>query len=95
MTSRARWQRPRKSLIRGWNIAQSGPAGPVYISLDADLQEQALTEPIAVLDPAHFSLPAPQGADPAALAKLAAALMAAERPLIVAGFAGRDPNASR
>ncbi|QJP14774.1 thiamine pyrophosphate-binding protein [Starkeya sp. ORNL1] len=82
-----------ESLIRGWNIAQSGPAGPVYISLDADLQEQALTEPIALLDPAHFSLPAPQGADPAALAKLAAALMAAERPLIVAGFAGRDPNA--
>ena len=82
-----------ESLIRGWNIAQAGPAGPVYISLDADLQEQPMTEPLAAPDPAAFSPPVPQGADPVALARLAQALMAAERPVIVAGFAGRDPRA--
>lgn len=82
-----------ESLIRAWNIARVGPAGPVYVSLDADLQEQELTEDIAVPDPASFALPTPPGADPAALARLAEALMEAERPLIVAGYAGRDPDA--
>ncbi|MFK8252306.1 thiamine pyrophosphate-binding protein [Ancylobacter terrae] len=82
-----------ESLIRGWNVAQAGPAGPVYISLDADLQEQPLLEPIEAPDPARFAPAVPQGADPAALGKLAEALMAAERPVIVAGFAGRDPRA--
>ncbi|HEY6630352.1 MAG TPA: thiamine pyrophosphate-binding protein [Rhizobiaceae bacterium] len=82
-----------ESLMRAWNIAQVGPAGPVYVSLDADLQEQELTEDVAVPDPSTFSLPTPAGADPAALAKLAKALMAAERPLIIAGYAGRDPKA--
>ncbi|SON53884.1 Glyoxylate carboligase [Hartmannibacter diazotrophicus] len=82
-----------ESLTRGWNIAQTGPAGPVYISLDADLQEQKLDEEISVPDPALFSLPTPPGADPEAIGRLAQALMNAERPVIVAGFAGRDPRA--
>ncbi|KGF71271.1 hypothetical protein LL06_00290 [Hoeflea sp. BAL378] len=82
-----------ESLTRAWNIARSGPAGPVYVSLDADLQEQLLDEPLTAPDPALFSLPTPAGADPAALMQLAEALMQAERPVIVAGFAGRDPRA--
>lgn len=82
-----------EALIRGWNIAQAGPAGPVYISLDADLQEQRMTQAVEVPDPARYAAAAPTGADPAALRKLAEALMQAQRPVIVAGFAGRDPQA--
>lgn len=82
-----------EALTRAWNIAQAGPAGPVYVSLDADLQEQLLLEDVSAFDPALYSVPTPPGADPAALDRLAGALMAAERPVIVAGFAGRDPRA--
>lgn len=81
------------SLIRAWNITQTGPAGPVYVSLDADLQEQPLLEDVAVPPRSKHSVPTPAGADPAALDRLAAKLMAAERPVIVAAFAGRDPRA--
>ena len=82
-----------ESLARGWSIAQSGPQGPVYISLDAELQESAITEPVEIVDPQTYAVPTPIGADPNSLESLAEALMAAARPMIVAGFAGRDPQA--
>ncbi|SLN57137.1 thiamine pyrophosphate-binding protein [Roseisalinus antarcticus] len=82
-----------ESLTRAWNIAQSGPEGPVYVSLDADLQEQTLDSPVSAPAPGLYSVPTPAGADPAALDQLAAALMSAKRPVVVAGFAGRDPKA--
>jgi benzoylformate decarboxylase/acetolactate synthase-1/2/3 large subunit len=82
-----------ESLIRAWNIARSSPQGPVYVSLDAELQEVRLDQSPTAVDPAKYALPAPLGADPDSIHELAKMLVDAERPLIVAGFAGRDPNA--
>jgi acetolactate synthase I/II/III large subunit len=46
-----------------------------------------------VPDPASFATPSPIGAEPAALRRLAEVLVAAERPVLVPGYVGRDPAA--
>lgn len=81
-----------ESLLRAWNIARSQPAGPTYVSLDAALQEERLAEEIPLLAANAYPMQTPVGADPDALRELATALVAAERPVIIAGFAGRDPK---
>lgn len=82
-----------ESFIRAWNIARSGPQGPVYVSLDAELQEQEITEDLELTHVSRHALPAPLGADPGSLHTLARILVDAERPVIIAGFVGRDPEA--
>src|SRR5581483_5052986 len=67
--------------------------GPVYIALDAALQEDELTEDAPLPDWSRLRPPAPIGPDPAALRRLAERLAAAERPLVVVSYAGRDPLA--
>jgi acetolactate synthase-1/2/3 large subunit len=82
-----------ESIVRGYRVATAPPQGPVYIALDAGLQEHELDDE---LDPPNFErlrTPAPIGPDPSALRELTAAFTAAERPLVIAGYAGRDPNA--
>lgn len=82
-----------ESIMRGFRVATAAPQGPVYIALDAGLQEQELDGQIDAPNFERLKRPAPIGPDPAALRRLAETLVAAERPLIVAGYAGRDPNA--
>jgi acetolactate synthase-1/2/3 large subunit len=79
------------SLHRGYRIATSQPQGPVYIALDADLQEQVVEgdRPSPVTGDAP---PTRLGPDPVALRAVAEALCRAERPVIVAGYVGRDPQ---
>src|SRR5262249_14778680 len=82
------------SLLRGYRVATSGPTGPVYVTADVELQEEALDEATAqalLPDPATFAIPSALAPDPAALARAVDLLLSAERPLIVADFAGRDP----
>lgn len=81
------------TVARGYRVAASEPAGPVYIALDAGLQEQPLDEPVAVPDYSRLKVPTAIGPDPAALTELARRLTSAERPVIVPGYAGRDPRA--
>jgi acetolactate synthase I/II/III large subunit len=79
------------SLSRAHRIATTEPTGPVYVALDADLQEQVVTEP--PLGPAAAdAVPTRLAADPEALAALAGTLVAAQRPVLVAGSVGRDPK---
>jgi acetolactate synthase-1/2/3 large subunit len=79
------------SLHRGCRIATSHPQGPVYIALDADLQEQVVEgdRPSPITGDAP---PTRLGPDPAALSAVAAELCRAVRPVIVAGYVGRDPT---
>ncbi|MFL5919434.1 MAG: thiamine pyrophosphate-binding protein [Gaiellaceae bacterium] len=82
-----------ESIMRAYRIATAPPQGPVYIALDAGLQEQQLD---VAPEPPNFErlkTPAPIGPDPRALRQLAEALASAERPVVVAGYAGRDPEA--
>ncbi len=81
------------AVARGYRIATSEPAGPVYIALDAGLQEQPLDEPIALPDWSRLKVPAAIGPDPAALRQLSQALVDAKRPVVIPGYVGRDPRA--
>jgi thiamine pyrophosphate-dependent acetolactate synthase large subunit-like protein len=82
-----------ESVMRAYRVATAPPQGPVYVALDAGLQEDELAEDVPLPAWERLKTPASIGPDPAALRELADRLLAAERPLIVAGYAGRDPNA--
>jgi thiamine pyrophosphate-dependent acetolactate synthase large subunit-like protein len=80
----------RESLLRGYWMANSAPKGPVYICLDAELQEAKLPEPLPPIAAARF-MPEVRTGVPADLVKKAAELLkSAKRPLILAGRVSRD-----
>jgi thiamine pyrophosphate-dependent acetolactate synthase large subunit-like protein len=74
-----------ESIVRAYRIATTAPQGPVYVCLDAALQEEAVSPPPAMPELARF--PAPRPVDPPAhaVAEIAAALSQAKRPLILIG----------
>ena len=51
----------REAIIRATWIANTAPLGPVYINLDAEMQEAKLAEPLAPIDAARFMPPANPG----------------------------------
>ena len=83
----------REAVLRGSWLANTAPCGPVYINLDAQMQEAKLADAVPPIDASRFtpkvaSAPAGDLVD-AALA----ALTSARRPLILAGRASRDVHA--
>ena len=82
-----------ESVMRAYRIATASPQGPVYVALDAGLQEDEVDADIALPNWERLKTPSPVGPDPRALRALADRLCAAERPLIVTSYAGRDRDA--
>lgn len=80
-------------VARARRVAMEEPRGPVYIALDAGLQEDELTGDETLPDFSRLGPPSRIAPEPEALRLLAQALLAAERPVVVAGYAGRDPAA--
>jgi thiamine pyrophosphate-dependent acetolactate synthase large subunit-like protein len=80
----------REALLRAGWIAQTAPRGPVYVNLDAELQEAPLETPLPPIDAARFMPPAPVAPAPAAIAQAASLLRAAKRPVILAGRVSRS-----
>src|SRR5215469_10707713 len=80
----------REALLRAWWLANATPQGPVYINLDAEMQEARLTEELQPIDMHRFIPPVAQGPSPALVQKAAALLAGAKRPLILAGRVSRD-----
>jgi benzoylformate decarboxylase/acetolactate synthase-1/2/3 large subunit len=79
-------------LGRAYRIAVEEPRGPVYIALDAALQEDRVETPVPLDDLPRIATPPSRLApEPAALAELARELVSARRPVMVLGYAGRDP----
>jgi len=79
----------REALLRGLWIANTAPQGPVYINLDAEMQEAKLAEPLPPIDAARY-LPSVTTAAPAdALREAAALLKSAKHVVILAGRASR------
>jgi thiamine pyrophosphate-dependent acetolactate synthase large subunit-like protein len=74
-----------ESILRAHMLATTAPQGPVYVCLDAGLQEAKLETAPAIPDPQRFLAPEP--AYPAAelIAEAAQRLHRAERPLILMG----------
>jgi len=82
-----------ESFHRARRIAVTEPAGPTYVALDADLQEQPLPEEPERPAPERLAPATPIAPDPRALDTVARWLVSAERPVLLCGYAGRDPEA--
>ena len=83
-----------EAFLRAWRVARTEPLGPVYLCLDAGLQEQPLEHPVALPDVARFRPPTPPHADPQALDEAARLLAEARFPVIVVESLGRRPEAT-
>src|SRR3989449_9254583 len=84
-----------EAFVRAWRIARTEPQGPVYVCLDAAVQEERLERAIPLPDLARFQPPAPPQADPQALEDAARRLCEARSPVILVGSLGGQPAASR
>jgi len=84
-----------EAFLRAWRVARTQPMGPVYLCLDAGLQEQALERPIVLPDAMRFEPAAGPHADPRALDEAARRLAEAHFPVIVVESLGRRPEATR
>jgi acetolactate synthase-1/2/3 large subunit len=71
-------------------IAVTPPMGPVMLSLDAELQENPISEPESLRIPKYAKVVPPQG-DSGALAETAKLLVAAENPVIICDRYARTP----
>lgn len=78
-----------ESVLRANQIARSVPYGPVYICLDAGLQEAPLAEGVAIPDAARFAPPPPPAAPRESVRKVLAAIDKAKFPLILMGRVSR------
>ena len=83
-----------EAFLRAWRVARTEPTGPVYLCLDAGLQEQALDRPIVLPDAGRFQPAAGPHADPRALDEAARRLAEARSPVIVVESLGRRPEAT-
>jgi thiamine pyrophosphate-dependent acetolactate synthase large subunit-like protein len=83
----------REALLRAAWMAGTAPMGPVYVNLDAAMQEAPLEQPLPLLPTARFT-PGMTSATPAdRVAEAVTLLRGAAHPLIMAGRATRDPAA--
>ena len=84
-----------ESLLRAWQQAATAPHGPVYVCLDAAIQEQRLTGEVSLPDPGRYA-PAPAAWPSRAALREAAKLLAqAARPVILFGRGARTEQAWR
>jgi thiamine pyrophosphate-dependent acetolactate synthase large subunit-like protein len=74
-----------ESMLRAWQQTATPPHGPVYVCLDAGLQEQSLADEPELPEPARFAPAAPARPDAILVAEAARLLAAAKRPLILFG----------
>jgi thiamine pyrophosphate-dependent acetolactate synthase large subunit-like protein len=83
-----------EAFLRAWRVARTQPMGPVYLCLDAGLQEQALERPIVPPATTRFEPAAGPHADPRTLDEAAQRLVEARFPVIVVESLGRRPQAT-
>lgn len=80
-----------EALLRAMQIARTEPQGPVYINLDAEVQEAPYAAGRPMPDLGRYRpVPAP-APDPTMLEEAARLLTGARRPAILMGRATRDP----
>jgi thiamine pyrophosphate-dependent acetolactate synthase large subunit-like protein len=79
-----------ESLLRAMMIAETAPRGPTYVCLDAGLQEMRLDGIPPLPDPARFRPPPAVLPAPGLIEQAAKHLLAAGRPVILAGRVSRS-----
>jgi thiamine pyrophosphate-dependent acetolactate synthase large subunit-like protein len=83
----------RESLLRAMWHAQSAPQGPVYVNLDAEMQEAPLAAQLPPIAAARYTPATPSGASADSIARAAKLLLGAKHPLLLIGRMSRDPAA--
>lgn len=80
-----------EAILRGYRIAMTAPQGPVYVCLDAGLQEEPLEAPAPVPELERFQ-PSSSGVVAHQVANQVARLLeGASRPLMMIGRVSHDP----
>ena len=82
-----------EAMCRANMLTRAAPSAPVYVCLDAGLQESKLEQAPEWPDLARFAPPAPVRPARDAVAQTVALLRAAERPLLLIGRSGRSAEA--
>ncbi len=81
-----------EAFARAYSVMMTEPRGPIYMCYDAWLQEQPLEHDVPLPPPGAAKVPSPIAPDRAALERAAQMLLAAEHPVILAEYVGRDPG---
>ena len=81
-----------ESLLRAYQLSRTAPCGPVYICLDAALQDSKLDKSDIIPDASRFKPAASQEASQSVLHQAAELLLQAKRPLILPGRVSREPS---
>lgn len=79
-----------EAVLRGSQIAQTAPRGPVYIAFDAGLQEQKLPSLPTPPEASRFAPPPMAHPDPSSVEAAARLLSTAKKPLMLAGRCTRN-----
>jgi thiamine pyrophosphate-dependent acetolactate synthase large subunit-like protein len=79
-----------EALLRGAQIAQTAPRGPVYVNLDAALQEAKIGAPPAPPAAARYAPPKSTPPAPEDIRRAAELLSNAKQPVILVGRVSRD-----
>jgi benzoylformate decarboxylase len=82
-----------EAVLRANQITRSKPCGPVYVCLDAGLQEETLPDGVTIPDVSRFAPPPPPAADRATVRKVVAAMKKAKLPVITIGRGARSQQA--
>jgi acetolactate synthase-1/2/3 large subunit len=77
-----------EAFARGWQALNAVPRGPVYLCVDAAIQEQRLLPGLTVVGASRYPSPTAPSAPAAEVARLAGELTAARSPLLVTDYAG-------
>lgn len=78
-----------ESLLRAYQLSCTAPKAPVYVCLDAALQQDELVGQVTIPDPARFKSPKPQQPPPEVLQEAARLLIKAKDPLLLIGRVSR------
>jgi thiamine pyrophosphate-dependent acetolactate synthase large subunit-like protein len=83
----------REGLLRAYWLARTAPMGPVYVNLDAGMQEAPLPDPLPPIDAARFVPDVATAAPPELVAQAVAMLRQARQPVILMGRGSRSEQA--
>ena len=83
----------REALLRAMWHAQAHPQGPVYVNLDAEMQEAPLASPLPPIATERYTPTITMAPAEENVREAAAMLRAAKHPLLMVGRVSRDPDA--
>lgn len=82
-----------ETIMRAWHLAMTEPRGPVYICLDAGLQESPIEGDIDIPDISRYPLPTPIEPSPQEIRKAIQWLTEAQFPVILLGRNAQNQEA--